>query len=185
MREHRGEEGAGRCRPTSRDGAALLTSPSTRHPDAALGLLVGVRRAWGPLLPLGIRIWAPNWTQMLNKHWLDLPLQRNCVRLSPYSLLPSPTPVPRTPYSASPHLPFTCGSGNLGGARLRDTFLHVGQRSPLQITYGAWRGAGDVWGISHNLFLSRDPAPPTEALTCSTELSGVCAWSRRVWSAGT
>lgn len=94
MRELRGEEGAGRSRPTSGDGAALLTFLSTRHPDAALGLLLGVRRAWGPLLPLGIRIWAPNWTQMFNKHWLDLPLQRNCVRLSPYSLPPPPPLYP-------------------------------------------------------------------------------------------
>lgn len=62
-------------------GAAPLTAPRTPHPDAALRLLLGLRDAGRHLLPLGVGSRAPNWTQMLNKRPVGLPLQRRPVRL--------------------------------------------------------------------------------------------------------
>lgn len=63
--------------------------------DAALRLLLRLWGAWRHLLPVSGGSWAPNWTQMLNRQQVGLPLPRNRV---------SPTLHLYPPFCASPHL---------------------------------------------------------------------------------
>lgn len=153
------------------------------HVDAALSLLLSYRVAWRHLLPLGLGNRAPNWTTVLNERLLGLPLPRHRVRLSLYSwpcpilclcppAFPTRTGEPR-PDSALRLLP-PRGPNELCAyppRRLR------GAGSP-RLGVGGRRAPSD-------LLLSRDPAPPAEALTCSTARNGTCAWSRPMWSFGT
>lgn len=123
--------GARRGQPTKWERAALLTSPSTPRPDAAFSLLLGLRNAWCYLLYLSIRSRAPKWTQVLKGRHVGLPLRRHLVRLSLFLCPPHPI------LCLSPR-----GPRNLGRTRLRDSFLHVGQMSPLQIPLGTCSGQG-------------------------------------------
>lgn len=82
-REEHGNRGAELGAANPRLGKGDPTrSPSTLHADAELDLLLGVWVAWCHVLPLSIRSWAPNWTQMLKGQQVGLPLQRDLVRLS-------------------------------------------------------------------------------------------------------
>lgn len=119
-------------------GADSPLLPLTPRPDAALGLLLGVRVAWSHLLPLSIRNRAPKWTHLFEGRRLGLPFQRYRVRLS--RLWRPRSPVlhlsPR-----GPNLP----SGALPARGPNEPFA----KPPWQRGRGTGRGLSAVTSVSH------------------------------------
>lgn len=154
----------------ARGGADSPLLPLTPRPDAALGLLLGVRVAWSHLLPLSIRKRAPKRTQMFEGRHLEGLFQRDRVRLG--RLL-------------RPHYPILCLSPRGPGLPWRALPPRGPSEAFAKPPWRVLRTGNREGALRGDLRPSRDLVGSTEALTCSTAPSGrLCARSRLTWSPG-